>query len=114
MDCSMDCSMDITLHFDEILNIIIQNDVNKILENELIYKILTYDGYIMLHGSRLFNDEISMRDNYYTYETLLDLFEEMIALCEKDTVELFLNVCDKIETCNDLISLNNTMNSISF
>ena len=67
----------------------------------------------MLHGSRLFNDEISMRDNYYTYETLLDLFEEMIALCEKDTVELFLNVCDKIETCNDLVSLNNTMNSIS-
>lgn len=106
--------MDITFHFDEILNIIIQNDVNKIIENELIYKILTYDGYIMLHSSRLFNDETTTCDNYYTYETLLDLFEEMIALCEKDTVELFLNVCDKIEKCNDLVSLNNTMNSISF
>lgn len=102
--------MDITLYFDKIIDVFFKNSISELIEDEFIYHLLSQKDHIILNGSRLYDDD---DDNNYSFDDILDVFDEIIRLSDKDTVDYFIYIAEKVEKCKDIINLNRFMNNIS-
>lgn len=102
--------MDITNYFDEILDLFLKNNISELIENKFIYSLIKYDGHFLLHGSRLYDND----ESYYTFDSITEIFDEILRLSDIDTVEYFTYIVEKIETCKEIIELQTSIDNISF